>query len=170
MALAGENITNLKCLGLFCSLGNFFWLVYNDTGYIDIWVITLFMGLDIASLNWNLVTLVTFKSSTNALVCLQQMFLSCFMITLFTFKHSCQGLCGESTQPNNVFFLKYELNRNHQDKITFKHYPNLLATIFRTFWWSFLITLLTFILDSFMLTLFMHDKILFFNCFIITLV
>ena len=36
VALAGENITNLKCLGLFCSLGNFFWLVYNDTGYIDI--------------------------------------------------------------------------------------------------------------------------------------
>ena len=57
VALAGENITNLKCLGLFCSLGNFFWLVYNDTGYIDIWVITLFMGLVIASLNWNLVTL-----------------------------------------------------------------------------------------------------------------
>ena len=41
VALAGENITNLKCLGLFCSLGNFFWVVYNDTGYIDIWVITL---------------------------------------------------------------------------------------------------------------------------------
>ena len=82
VALAGENITNLKCLGLFCSLGNFFWLVYNDT------VITLFMGLVIASLNWNLVTLVTFKSSTNALVCLQQMFLSCFMMTLFTFKQS----------------------------------------------------------------------------------
>ena len=88
VALAGENITNLKCLGLFCSLGNFFWVVYNDTGYIDICVITLFMGLVIASLNWNLVTLVTFKSSTNALVCLQQMFLSCFMITLFTFKES----------------------------------------------------------------------------------
>ena len=106
VALAGENITNLKCLGLFCSLGNFFWVVYNDTGYIDIWVITLFMGLVIASLNWNLVTLVTFKSSTNALVCLQQMFLSCFMITLFTFKQSWQGLCGESTWPKNVLFYK----------------------------------------------------------------
>ena len=133
VALAGENITNLKCLGLFCSLGNFFWLVYNDTGYIDIWVITLFMGLVIASLNWNLVTLVTFKSSTNALVCLQQMFLSCFMITLFTFKQSWQGLCGERTWPTKFLFYKYKLKRNHQDKITFKHYPNLLATIVCTF-------------------------------------
>ena len=52
---------------------------------------------------------------------------------------------------------KSKMKRNHQDKITFKHYPNLLATIFRTFRWSFLITLLTFILDSFILTLFMQD-------------
>ena len=116
-------------------------MVYYDNGHIDIWCIY-------AALTFNSVTLVTFKFSTNTLVCAQQMFLSFFMIALFTFKQSWKGLCGKS---------------NHQDKIKFKHYHNLLATIFRTFRWSFLITLLTFILDSFILTLFMQIKCYFFQ-------
>ena len=51
------------------------------------------------------------------------------LITLFTFEHSCQGLCGESTLPNDVLFLKCKLKRNHQDTITFKYNFNLLGTI-----------------------------------------
>ena len=95
---------------------------------------TLFMWFKTAPLKCNF-TLVTFKFSTNTILCGKQMFLRFFMNALFTFKQSWEGLCGESTWPNNDFFLvqKYKLKRNHQDNITFKHYPNLLATIVCTF-------------------------------------
>ena len=92
------------------------------------------------------------------------------LITLFTFEHSCQGLCGESTLPNDVLFLKCKLKRNHQDTITFKYNFNLLGTIVCTFPLLFFSTLVKIIFDSFMLTLFMRVEILFLNCFIITLV
>ena len=101
-------------------------------------------------------------------MCSQQMFLCCFMITLFTFEHSCQGLCGESTQPNNVF--SWNMSLTDQDKITFKHNFNLLGTIVCIFISKFFITLVTFIFESFMLTLFMQVEIWFLNCFIIALV
>ena len=85
---------------------------------------TLFMWFKIASLHCYLATLVTFKSRTNILVCSQQLFLSCFMITLFTFKHSWQGLCGESTQPNNVFSWNMSLT----ETIKIKLHLNIIST------------------------------------------
>ena len=46
-------------------------------------------GIDpIIPSNFYLVTLVTFISGSNILVCIQKMFLICFMITLFTFKQA----------------------------------------------------------------------------------
>ena len=61
-------------------------------------VFTLFMWFKTAPLTCNSVTLVTFKFSTNTLVCAQQMLLSFFTITLFTFKQSWEGMCGKSTK------------------------------------------------------------------------
>ena len=61
-------------------------------------VFTLFMWFKTAPLTCNSVTPVTFKFSTNTLVCAQQMLLSFFTITLFTFKQSWEGMCGKSTK------------------------------------------------------------------------
>ena len=64
----------------------------------------------------------------------------------------------------------FSINRNHQDEITFNKISTYWAPLLEHLFQCFLITLVTFIFDSFMLTLFMQVEILFLNCFIITLV
>ena len=75
--------------------------------------------------------------------------------------------CVAKVLDQKMFF---SINRNHQDEITFNKISTYWAPLLEHLFQCFLITLVTFIFDSFMLTLFMQVEILFLNFFIMTLV
>ena len=124
VALAGENITNLKCLGLFCSLGNFFWVVYNDTGYIDIWVITLFMGL------YHWIWIWSHWLHLNLVPTRLCVFSKCFWVVSWSHcshLNSLDKACVAKVLDQKMFF---SINRNHQDEITFNKISTYWAPLF----------------------------------------
>ena len=98
-------------LVLFCEVTSFGWFIMILVTLIFD-AFTLFLWLH----HWNVIWShwFTFKSCTNTLVCvLCAVFLCCFLIKLFTFKQSWQGLCGESIRPNNVELLCYHTGYIH---------------------------------------------------------
>ena len=93
---------------------------------LNIDAFTLFMGFKITSLNFFLVTLVTFIYGTNILVCVQQMF-------LFASLSHCSHLnrsCGEITKLCSFIVQIYKLKRIHQDESCWKP---LVVTIIQCF-------------------------------------
>ena len=80
--------------------------------------------------------------------------------------NSLDKACVAKVLDQKMFF---SINRNHQDEITFNKISTYWAPLLEHLFQCFLITLVTFIFDSFMLIWFMWGEIWCLNCFILTL-